>query len=281
MVYGVPAIAVGIERGVEAVATLTPAGGGAQLVVDQRIVHRDEDVGRAFAALLAQLKVSDVSVRARSAMPVGVGLGASAALGVAIARAVAEQCERVSDQELLAGTHAWEEVFHGNPSGVDAACALSGGCIRFEKGKGFVPLSLPRVLRLAIAVAGPASSTKEMVDAVARQKERKPDLFNQNLEAIRTLVRNAELALTTGDYAGLGTLLNYNQMLLASWMLSTEAIEQACRAAREAGALGAKLTGAGGGGCVIALCGDGGSEPILAAWRALGFECFETRVPAR
>ncbi|MEN9578976.1 MAG: hypothetical protein RJA70_1985, partial [Pseudomonadota bacterium] len=55
----------------------------------------------------------------------------------------------------------------------------------------------------------------------------------------------------------------------------------ACQCAREAGALGAKLTGAGGGGCVIALCDEAGPEPILSAWRRLGIECFETRVAAR
>ncbi len=287
VVYGVPALAAGIAEGVEATALPSDSP---QLVIDDRVIHRDETVGQAFLALLGALDQAPVSVRAKTKLPVGVGLGASAALGVAIARAVAELNHQVDDVALLRASDSWERVFHGNPSGVDAACALSGGCIKFQRNVGFTPVHLPRPLRLAVAIAGPASSTKEMVEGVARQKQRKPDLFEQNLEAIRTLVNNAELALRAGDYPGFGKLLDYNHMLLAGWMLSTPEIETACGLARDAGALGAKLTGAGGGGCVIAVCPDV-EQPrqhkpetpesvILGAWRQRGIECFETIIQA-
>lgn len=97
---------------------------------------------------------------------------------------------------------------------------------------------------------------------------------------IESLVKNARLALEAGDVTGLGRLLDLNQMLLSGLMVSTEEIETACRVAREAGALGAKLTGAGGGGAVIALC-EADPEPVLDAWRRQGLTCFSTRVAAR
>jgi mevalonate kinase len=92
------------------------------------------------------------------------------------------------------------------------------------------------------------------------------------LEGIHSLVHNAALCLLAGDLQGLGKLMDYNQMLLSGWFLSTPEIENACYAAREAGAWGAKLTGAGGGGAVIALAED--PDKIVAAWHRRGISGF-------
>jgi mevalonate kinase len=219
-------------------------------------------------------------VEASLELPPGSGLGASAALGVAIARAVlAAQGLAADSARVLAAAAAWEGVYHGNPSGIDAAAAAHAGCLWFDKRSGPQPIALGRELVLAIALAGPPASTKLMVEGVARLRERRPEVVDKALEGIRALVQNAKLCLEAGDLPGLGSLMNYNQMLLSGLFVSTEGIERCCALAREAGALGAKLTGAGGGGAVIALC-DGDSEPILAAWRATGMECFGSRVRA-
>ena len=121
--------------------------------------------------------------------------------------------------------------------------------------------------------------TKTMVEQVAKLKSQSPDKFQKTLEAIHALVDNAQLALQAGDLSGLGQLLNYNQMLLAGWLLSTPEIEHAVALARDAGALGAKLTGAGGGGCVLALAGDR-ADAIMNSWKNEGLECFLSKVPA-
>jgi mevalonate kinase len=118
-----------------------------------------------------------------------------------------------------------------------------------------------------------------MVDGVARLREKKPDVVNKSLEGIEALVKNAALCIEAGDLIGLGKLLDLNQMLLSGLFLSTEQIEDACAWAREAGALGAKLTGSGGGGCVIALVEDDPS-PVLEAWRKKGLTCFASSVDA-
>jgi mevalonate kinase len=124
-------------------------------------------------------------------------------------------------------------------------------------------------IRLCIADTGERGSTKEMVAGVARMKERRPELVQNALDGIATLVRNAALALPAGDLIALGQLMDLNQHLLASLFVSTERIEELCRVARGAGALGAKLTGAGGGGCVIALPGVREAE-VLAALQGAG-----------
>ncbi|HEX2672801.1 MAG TPA: mevalonate kinase [Polyangiaceae bacterium] len=279
VVYGVPAIAAGIERGVE--ATASPAEDSTLRIGERFASVADEsELGRAFAALLASLGAEKFRVEANLELPPGSGLGASAALGVAIARAVLSAQGAPEDSErVLAAAAAWEGVYHGNPSGIDAAAAAHSGCLLFDKLNGPRPLLLARDLVLAIGLAGPPASTKLMVESVARQRERRPELFEKALQAIAALVGNAKLCLEAGDLPGLGSLMNYNQMLLSGMFVSTEGIERCCALAREAGALGAKLTGAGGGGAVIALC-DGDSAPILAAWRKASVECFASRVRA-
>ncbi|MEO6603337.1 MAG: mevalonate kinase [Polyangiaceae bacterium] len=279
VVYGVPAIAAGIERGVEASAV--PAASASLRVGERSAVPGDgTDLGRGFEALLEELGASNLAVEARLELPPGSGLGASAALGVAIARAVLTAQGLPADPaRVLRATAVWEGVYHGNPSGIDAAAAANDGCIWFDKVSGPTQLSLARDLVLAIGLAGPPASTKLMVEGVARLRERRPAIVDKALAGVRALVQNARLCLEVGDLPGLGSLMNYNQMLLSGLFVSTEGIEHCCGLARDAGALGAKLTGAGGGGAVVALC-DGDSAAVLAAWRAEGIECFGSHVRA-
>jgi mevalonate kinase len=94
------------------------------------------------------------------------------------------------------------------------------------------------------------------------------------------LVENAALCIEAGDLYGLGKLMDLNQALLAGLFLSTTEIETACAVAREAGALGAKLTGSGGGGAVVALVRSGERERVLEAWRTQGIRGFGADVVA-
>jgi mevalonate kinase len=286
VVYGCPAIAIGIDRGVR--ATAEPAE-RAELFFGEAPVS-DEETSRAYRALLDALGGPSVRTRVTLEMPHGVGLGASAAVAVAIARSVVDletalrPAGEDAEQRLLDAANAWETVFHQNPSGVDTACAMAGGCIRFRRHKGFERLAVAHSFELLVAVAGPPMPTRQMVESVARIRERASERFQRDLEAIEALVGNAALCLSAGDLQGLGKLLDYNHMLLSSWLVSTNEIEDAIRLARANGAFGAKLTGAGGGGCVIALPGPGASAEILEAWQAHGFQCFATQVasaPAR
>ncbi|MEI9954681.1 MAG: mevalonate kinase [Pseudomonadota bacterium] len=280
VVHGVPAIAAGLERG--AFANARPAQSSSLCIAERRARPGDEsELGQAFGALLASLAAPALAVEASLEVPPGSGLGASAALAVAIARAVLEGSGSEPDSaRVLAAAAAWEGVYHGNPSGIDAAAAAHDGCLLFDRANGLQPIALGRDLVLAIGLAGPPASTKLMVESVARLRERRPAVVDKAFEGIGALVRNAKLCLEAGDLPGLGSLMNYNQMLLSGLFVSTEGIERCCGLARDAGALGAKLTGAGGGGAVVALC-DEDSEPILGAWRAAGIECFGSYVRAR
>lgn len=289
VVYGVPAIAAGIDRGATAIAT--PDASGALAIGNTRARRGDaSDLGRAFDALLSELDARDVGARVEVTLPPGCGLGASAAIGVAVGRAaldlIAPTADAAAAQDdgqrraaVLRAAQAWERVFHGNPSGIDTAAAAEGGCIWFERDVGATPLAVGLPLQLAIGVAGPPASTKAMVESVARLAERRPTVMAKAMEGVRSLVNNARLCIEAGDAVGLGKLMDLNQMLLAGLHVSSEEIERACGIARESGALGAKLTGAGGGGAVIALT-DGSPERVLAAWREAGIQGFAARVVA-
>ena len=118
VVYGVPALAVGIDRGARANAS---ASRDPAFSIDGRPVAGPE-VWQAFQALCVELGAPSVSVTAELEVPAGAGLGSSAALGVAIARAILESLGRPANTEsVLAAANAWERVFHGNPSGIEGS----------------------------------------------------------------------------------------------------------------------------------------------------------------
>jgi len=289
VVYGAPALAAGIDRGATATAELAPAGHDSCLTLGSTRHRPDFDPGsagegRAFAALLGDLRAGPalppLAIGAELDLPPGTGLGSSAALGVAIARAALLAAGHPADDAaVIVRADAWERVFHGNPSGIDTAAAAVGGCFRFTRGEGPRPLVPARDLVLCVGLTGVSTSTREMVEGVARLRVRKPDLVDRAVNGITALVENAALAIEAGDLSAVGKLMDLNQMILAGLMLSTEDIENLCRAARQAGALGAKLTGKGGGGSVLALVADeAAAEPVLAAWRDAGYKGFVTNV---
>ncbi len=283
VVYGRPALAAAISPGVDAVAK---DSGEETLSLYVRpwecgFAEGDgSDLGKALTALSQSLGVTGLRIDAVMHLPGGGGLGSSASLGVACARAAAEARGIVlDDARLLDVALAWERVFHGNPSGVDHTLAALGGVGVFTKSEGLKRVQPRSPLRLCIGDTGERASTKEMVAVVARAYEKRPEATTKTFDAIASLVRNAALALEAGDARGLGELMDLNQVLLSSLMVSTERVETLCRTARAAGALGAKLTGAGGGGCVIALAGDRERE-VLAAWAAEGVKAAAVEVGA-
>lgn len=282
VVYGYPAIAVGLTRGARARATRSPSAPGSELVLGDERVHAGDgsELGRALEALLGALGVGGLRLEITLELPPGAGLGVSAAIAVAAARAALEhEGQPLASERLEAAALAWERVFHGNPSGVDTAAALYGGCLRFVRGQAASALTLARPLRLGVALAGPPASTKQMVEALASERRREPARVGALLESIGQLTEEAQPLLERGELPAVGRLLDRNHELLTLLALSSEALDLACALAREAGALGAKLTGSGGGGCVLALLPERG-EDVLESWREAGLTCFESHVAA-
>jgi mevalonate kinase len=254
------------------------AGDGAAGDAAARDGAAGDGLARAFAALLDALDADRAAaglpprprlrVDAEVGLPGGAGLGCSAALGVAVVRALDAATGTPRDEAgVVARSLDWERVFHGTPSGIDNTVAARGGLVWFSRGEGGLRVEplVPRTpLRLVVADTGLPGATRETVASVRRQLERAPERTQKTLDAIETVVRNGRVAIEGGDLRGLGQLLDMNQWLLASLLVSTPELEALCASARAAGALGAKLTGGGGGGCMIALAEDEAHAEHLA-----------------
>jgi mevalonate kinase len=278
VVYGRPAIAAALPRGVHAVGE-AGAERGPRLLVPAWGVDvapgDDTDLAHAFGAVLAALGATGAGVRVTLTpeIPAGAGLGCSAALGVATARALAGALGRtLAVDEAIAASLEWERVIHGNPSGIDNTLAAAGGVGLYTRSEPLVPIVLPKPMPIAVGDTGTPGSTREMVAAVARHRERKPAAVDTVLDGIATIVQSGVRALEAADRVLLGRLFDLDQALLSSLLVSTSELEDLCAIAREAGAHGAKLTGGGGGGCVIAI-GDR-PDAIVAAWQRAGYAGF-------
>ena len=280
VVYGVPALVAGLSRG--ATVHAEPSSRHWVRIEGAPEIEADRETEAALAALCRSLGAPAMRLDVVLDVPAGSGLGASAAIGVAAARAVMERLSPelpASLDRVLEAAAAWEGVFHGNPSGIDAAAAALGGCLYFQRGEPPERVAVGSPVSLAVVKAGPPASTRAMVEHVAMMKKRRPEVFEKTLRGIEAVVKNGRTCIEQGDLAGLGKLFDLNQMLLSGLMLSTPEIEQACAIARGAGALGAKLTGAGGGGAVVALVED--VAPVLHAWQVAGFNGFAASITAR
>lgn len=262
VVYGHPALAMAVDR--RTTVRLTPRPGPLEArgdIVDDRLIP----------ALRTVLPPEGWLVDIGTDLPVGRGMGSSAALAVALIRAEsASRGHAPSVDEVFERAFAVERVFHGNPSGLDHAVSARGGLLRYRRGPppSFEPLPLPS-WRLVVLDSGVAGDTKQLVAGVA---SRRPTV-DADLDRIGELVLEATAALD--DPQALGPLLTENHGLLRRIGVSTPQLDDLVALALKAGALGAKLAGAGGGGVVLALVED--PEPVLRAAAAAGVPAFPTR----
>ncbi len=293
VVYGVPAIAAGLAVGAIARASDgPPALHIAPWNVSVQPVD-DAPLAQAFAALLAARhtdvregeRATDRTVHAEVTLPGSAGLGSSAAIGVAVLRALdhADGITRDFDRSQAIAL-AWERVFHGNPSGIDTALALAGGLARYRRHpapgqRSLEPIAMRSALRLVVGHSGASGSTKETVAHVATLRVKDADAFAGALADFTQVVTDGERALADGALASLGAAFDRCHALLATWGVSTPTLNAMCARANDAGALGAKLTGGGGGGCMIALAqGDDAAKRVREALASMGHEAFETTI---
>lgn len=193
-----------------------------------------------------------LKIRVSSEIPPASGMGSSASTSVALAYALLRTVyEKPSEEKVFKLAMEGERVAHANPSGVDVAAALKGGLILFVKDKGFERLEAGKGLFL-LADSGMERSTREMVSKVASLKEKEPDLFNIVMTSISDIT-NRISRLLQSDVSEAGRLMTLNHLLLSLLGVSNSRLDSIVWSSISSGAYGAKLTGAGGGGCVLIL----------------------------
>lgn len=268
VVHGAPALVVGLDRGARALAARSRDPAAPRHTLNGAVVARGSALERAFSSALAAAGAPPSDLDVTSELPPGGGLGSSAAIGVAIARALGAPEPDVERVAL-----AFERIFHGNPSGVDVAAAARGGVLRFVRGQPPTACAVGAPLSLCVGLTGKGGSTREMVERVASFADRDPPRLRRFVEGAGALTEAAIGFVAAGALAELGAAMGRAHELLREVEVSTPELDRLVALAVAAGALGAKLTGAGGGGSVVALAA-GAEEAVLEAWRGAGFSGF-------
>jgi len=278
VVYGEPAVPCAIERRVHVTATeideglrihandlqldgftVEYSGDGeshpdvdvAESLVEAGMGYVNEAVAQARDAADAPEAGFEISVEGD--IPLGAGLGSSAALVVAaIDAATRELGVELPASEIADRAYQVEhEVQDGQASRADTFCSAMGGAVRVE-GNDCRRLDGIDTLPFVIGYDGGAGDTGALVAGVRTLRD-EYDFAADTVTAIGDIVREGEAVLETGDYERLGELMDFNHGLLSALGVSSRSLDSMVWAARDADAHGAKLTGAGGGGCIVAL----------------------------
>ncbi len=250
VVYGEPAIACAVELRTRVSAKKSDA-----VTISSGIGNTglDFEVHPYVSSAIKKLDSPDVAIEITSDIPVGSGLGSSAAVTIATLAALNIEFRLGYKKEELAGMgHEIEKEVQGAASPTDTFVSTFGGVVEIPSRKRLNLLDCGIVIGNTNKGASPKKTAK-LVKQVAQLKEEYPEMINPIIKAIGSFAEKGRNLVSKKDYTSLGKLMNVNHGLLDALGVSTQELSALVYAARSAGSYGAKLTGAGGGGCMVAL----------------------------
>ena len=277
VVYGQPAIAIPFSA-VETVAEVKEDGEALTVTCEfyDGLVHKMpeilESLKHAIRFSLYRIGAPQdpaIHIDIHSTIPAERGMGSSAAVAVAIARSLFNFYGKVlTDKELWEIVQSSEKIAHGNPSGIDTVTTSGKSPVFFVKDQPIEQLSINMDAYLIVADTGQTGQTLKAIQSVKALLSKvtyQIDSLSDPKQAIKELgqlTKLAKEALLNNYILELGEVMNQAHQLLASLTVSNQTLDRLAQAARQAGALGAKLTGGGRGGCLIALAKDKESANI-------------------
>lgn len=217
-----------------------------------------------------------MTIRVTSTIPIAAGLGSGAAVSVAVIRALSEFLGRpLAAEKVSTLAFEVEKLYHGTPSGIDNSVITYEKPIYFVKNSAEVrgdmqTMQVSRPFMLVIGDTGIASPTAAAVGDVRKSWQADRSLFQGYFERTGQIVNRARQVLEAGELAALGGLMDENQEILEKIGVSSPELEQLIRAARQAGAQGAKLSGGGRGGNMIALVSKESESQVASALKNAG-----------
>ncbi|MCK5453859.1 MAG: mevalonate kinase, partial [Calditrichia bacterium] len=288
VVYSSHAIAAPIPLAIQ--AKIHPGEDGVDLLiprwgVEERIqkgVDHKYSIYESLDLILSRLDLDkeDMKIEIFPHIPRAAGLGGSAALAVAIIRALAQYYKlSLSNEEISKLAYESELIAHGSASGIDNTLATYGKFSLFKKGDPpeMKEIKVRQPIPIVIGLTGVESLTAKMVAKVRQGREQNQNLYDQIFDEINNLTLKSAKAIKGNDQEKLGEYMNLNQGLLNALQVSSPELEEIIAIARKNGAIGAKLTGAGGGGAAIALC-PGNGEKVSMAIRKAGYHTVVTKL---
>lgn len=270
VVYGLPALAAGIAS--ETTAKITRVRSFGWKLVDNRPAmpgykkKKYDEQKASVENILEHFNIDTTKmgfqIDLEGDLVCASGIGASAASCVAIVRALDDEFSfGLNDEQVNEAAYKGEMGYHGTPSGLDNTASTYGGLVWFERDLSggppkFKNLKLEKPLHLVIASTGITASTKEVVGDVRTKKDADPEWFDSISKEYNQLVHDGKEALIQMDLVKIGSLMNRNHELLQQLTVSCEELDNLVDIARQNGAIGAKMTGTGRGGNMIALAPD-------------------------
>ena len=215
-------------------------------------------------------------------VPRAMGMGGSAALAVAIIRALNKHFELgLGDDDVRRLSFESEDIVHGGASGIDNTVSTYGNLIAFQKGTppDMQTITLNESIPIVIGLSGVESMTSKMVKQVREQAEKYPKWYKQIFNQMDELAIASKAAIESRDLDELGMIMNMNHGFLNILGVSCPEVEELVEIARQNGALGAKLTGGGGGGAMIALCdSEKTQKTIQKEMHQAGYDALITEI---
>jgi mevalonate kinase len=292
VVYGISGIVSAIDSAADAEAkkggkgiTVEDERTGAKGYAEKKRMQQKESIENMLKAMKIDPQKVSLRIWLGGNLPGFSGIGASAASSVAIARGISEELGMdLSDEEINEAAYEAEKAYAGNPSGIDNTAATYGGLIWFKKnlsvGANTIErLSIREPVEIVIGNTGIVANTKVMVSGVAERKQKYPQKYGALFRQAEDLAFKARKALEAFDLKQVGNLMNENHRLLQEIGVSCKELDYLVDLARGQGAFGAKLTGGGGGGCMVALTpGKDLQEKVAAAMEDEGFKVLRTKM---
>jgi len=281
VVYERPAIAVPVTQ-VRATATVEPApsGSGLTLIASDlgkslslTTAPQNEPLATAARLTLSHLSSlePDATLTVSSTIPIASGLGSGAAISTALVRALAGFLgHTLEPAEISTLVFEVEKIHHGTPSGIDNTVVAYEQPVYFVRGHPVERLIVAAPFTLLIGDTGTRSPTRSVVKHVRRAWKRNPARCDALFDQIGDITDEARRAIETGDIDALGPLMDENHALLIELGVSSPQLDELVETARLFGALGAKLSGAGRGGNMIALVEDDLVEDVTEALKEGG-----------
>jgi mevalonate kinase len=275
---GVPAIVASLPFATECTVERMAAGEGWVLedkrievpgYKEKKLAQQKASIDRVLEVMKIDATETPIKITFGGSLLAGSGVGASAASCVSLARALDATFELgLPDEEINRIGREGEFPYHGIPSGIDNTASTYGGLLQFwveDSAARFEQIAVAEPLHLVLANSGVTADTSALDGFVLGIRDRDPEAFEDTMATITRQSRTMRAALERSDFDTVGRLMTANHEILIDMELSHPVLVELCERALTRGALGAKLTGGGRGGYMVAMVPDVGTQASMAA----------------